>query len=225
MVGSVLRGQPLYRGDSRLQLMLDFARKLTLAPEEVRPGDFEFLQAGGLSRAAIADSVLIVVGFNFINRVADALHFKIPRRDDFAPSARFLLCFGYRFLGGPVNGLRNNGWIKTRATTRANRELPVLIESTMKWLEFLTSLDQAANDRASATAGRVSAIVMNEPARLTEDEVRELHDQRCTDTDIFDLIISSAAAASLVRLRTALTGLSESTETRSVTPITDLCTL
>jgi alkylhydroperoxidase family enzyme len=221
MVGSVLRGQPLSRGDSRLQLMLDFARKLTLAPEWVRPGDLDVLQAGGLSRAAIADSVLIVVGFNFINRVADALHFKIPRPDDFALSARFLLSFGYRFLGGPISGLRNNGWIKTtnsRTTTSANRQLPVLIDSTMKWLEYLTSLGQGANDRAPATARRVSAMVMNEPTRLTEHEVEELRDQGCTDTDILDLIISSAAAASLLRLKRALTGLSESSETSSVTP-------
>ncbi len=212
-----VRGHARSLSDSRLQLILDFARRLTLAPARVRRADYDLLLARGLSRAAILDAVLIIVGFNLINRVADALHFKVPGRDDFALSARFLRWFGYRFLVGFGSGLRNDGWIKTspQNNSEANHRLPVLVNSTMRWLEFLMSLGQATIDRAPEAARRISAMVMNEPSRLSEHEVQELQGQGCSDPDIFGLVISGAAAASLLRLKTPLDALHESLDTRS----------
>jgi uncharacterized peroxidase-related enzyme len=51
-----------------------YAEKLTLRPSEMRAEDVEALRAVGLSDEAIHDAVQVVSYFNYINRIADALH-------------------------------------------------------------------------------------------------------------------------------------------------------
>jgi uncharacterized peroxidase-related enzyme len=51
-----------------------FAAKLTHAPARMQAADVAGLRAAGLSDVEIHDAVQVVSYFNYINRVADALH-------------------------------------------------------------------------------------------------------------------------------------------------------
>ncbi len=53
--------------------MIDFALKLTRAPDTVKREDLEFLQQYGFSEENVIDIVLITCVFNFMNRLADGL--------------------------------------------------------------------------------------------------------------------------------------------------------
>lgn len=53
--------------------MIDFALKLTRAPDTVKREDLEFLQQYGFSEENVVDIVLITCVFNFMNRLADGL--------------------------------------------------------------------------------------------------------------------------------------------------------
>jgi uncharacterized peroxidase-related enzyme len=63
---------------TKLHAFRDFAAKVTLSPESVKSDDAVPLRTANLTDNAIVDGMLIVAGFNLINRVASALHFKIP---------------------------------------------------------------------------------------------------------------------------------------------------
>ena len=208
--------------DSKLHLFLDFARKLTLAPESMTGDDSALLQSVGLNIAAIIDGIFIVAGFNFINRLADALHFETPRPTDFLLSAHFLLWFGYRGLAGPRRLFANNPWIgivDSNDMRRTARDLPTEIDSTVRWFEFLTSFGSSARYIASDVASRVDNMVTYEPATVSEHEVTDLVRHGCTDDDIFDLILSAAATAGLVRLKAGLQAVHQSSGSPSTSSV------
>jgi uncharacterized peroxidase-related enzyme len=76
---------------------LGFLQQLTLAPETVTPADIAPLRAQGLTDAHIADAIAICTLFCIINRVADALDFRVPTPEEARHDARSLLKRGYRF--------------------------------------------------------------------------------------------------------------------------------
>jgi uncharacterized peroxidase-related enzyme len=51
-----------------------FAEKLTLTPSAMQAADLEALRAHGLDDVALHDATQVVAYFNYINRIADALH-------------------------------------------------------------------------------------------------------------------------------------------------------
>ena len=51
-----------------------FAEKLTRAPAEMSAGDLDRLRAAGLDDVALNDAIQVIAYFNYINRVADAVH-------------------------------------------------------------------------------------------------------------------------------------------------------
>jgi uncharacterized peroxidase-related enzyme len=51
-----------------------YAEKLTLAPAEMSAADVEALRGAALSDEAIHDAIQVIGFFNYINRVADAVH-------------------------------------------------------------------------------------------------------------------------------------------------------
>ena len=197
--------------DSKLAVFLNFARKLTLTPAAITTDDFTPLQSAGLTRLAVIDGILIVAGFNLINRMADALRFETPCQSDFWLTANLLRRFGYRALAGPGNLFRDSVWIRTQDSSRTYRtasDVSVLIGSALEWLESLTHLGSQAYDKAQGAAEIVVNMVLYQPASVTEYEVGELARRGCTDGDIFDLILSSAATAGLIRLKAGLGALS-----------------
>ena len=59
------------------QALCRFAGKVTLEPAAMSEGDIEVLRELGLSDAFIHDATQIISYFNYINRVADALHVEV----------------------------------------------------------------------------------------------------------------------------------------------------
>lgn len=51
-----------------------YAEKLTRQPSAMRAADLEPLRAAGLDDAALHDAIQVIAYFNYINRVADAVH-------------------------------------------------------------------------------------------------------------------------------------------------------
>jgi uncharacterized peroxidase-related enzyme len=55
-------------------LLCEYAEKLTLRPREMKSDDVDRLRAAGFDDLAIHDAIQVVSYFNYINRVADAIH-------------------------------------------------------------------------------------------------------------------------------------------------------
>jgi uncharacterized peroxidase-related enzyme len=54
--------------------LCDYAEKLTREPWAMLRADLERLRAAGFDDVAIHEAVQVIAYFNYINRVADALH-------------------------------------------------------------------------------------------------------------------------------------------------------
>jgi uncharacterized peroxidase-related enzyme len=75
------RSASLPAGDARL---CEYAEKLTLRPREMKPDDVDRLRAAGFDDFAIHDAIQVVSYFNYINRVADAVHVDLePEMDPY----------------------------------------------------------------------------------------------------------------------------------------------
>jgi len=54
--------------------LCEFAEKLTATPGAMRESDVDALRRAGFDDVAIHDAIQVVAYFNYINRVADAIH-------------------------------------------------------------------------------------------------------------------------------------------------------
>lgn len=75
---------------------LAFLEKLNGEPSSIGPEDAAVLKSQGLSQADIADAIYICAAFNVIGRVADALDFQLPPRQELDKVSKMLLGIGYR---------------------------------------------------------------------------------------------------------------------------------
>lgn len=210
--GGAFAGKACSAPDSRLSTFFDVAYKLTLAPETVTAGDFSRLKFHGFDESAVIMGILIVVGFNIINRVADALSFDTPPEVGFTRSAHFLRRFGYRLLSGPIL-LKRTSWIKLSSATRWHRpgiDILLLARSMETWLSFLSSRGEGVCRKSPDVAEKVVRGIMGSSALLTREDLSYLVSRGCNKAEILDLILSAAAAAGLLRLRIALTALQQS---------------
>ena len=82
--------------DEKLRATLGFLEKVTLSPDDLRPGDAALPRQAGATDSALRDAVYVCVLFNLIDRVSDALDFAIPSPEGFRKGAKMLLRFGYR---------------------------------------------------------------------------------------------------------------------------------
>ncbi len=60
--------------------MLDFAAKLTLAPQTMEAADIEDLRLHGFDDLAVHDIVVVTSYYAFVNRVADGLGVELENR-------------------------------------------------------------------------------------------------------------------------------------------------
>jgi uncharacterized peroxidase-related enzyme len=54
-----------------------YAEKLTRTPAEMTEADVQVLREQGLSDVAIHDAIQVIAYFNYINRIADAVHVEL----------------------------------------------------------------------------------------------------------------------------------------------------
>jgi alkylhydroperoxidase family enzyme len=79
-----------------LRATLGFLETLTLRPEELGPADAAAVRAAGVSDAALADAIHVCALFNTIDRIADALAFRVPPREESERIAPRFFARGYR---------------------------------------------------------------------------------------------------------------------------------
>jgi alkylhydroperoxidase family enzyme len=79
-----------------LRATLGFLEALTLRPEALGPEDAAAVRAAGVSDAALADAIHVCALFNTIDRIADALAFHVPPREDAERVAPRFFARGYR---------------------------------------------------------------------------------------------------------------------------------
>lgn len=61
-----------------------YAEKLTRAPGEMEESDVAVLRAAGFDDVAIHDAIQVISYFNYVNRVADAVHVELePEMDPY----------------------------------------------------------------------------------------------------------------------------------------------
>ena len=196
VIAKVLRGHLRSELGAR-SAVFDFAEKLTRFPETVTVDDIVVLQSEGLSETAISEAILVVALFSVITRMADSLRFETP--SDLSTGADLLRRFGYRGMAGPWSLFTSDpGGLKTPGDGEGNPTLP---DAMRRWLESVASLGAAAEASAPDVAGPVVGKVMCNPSDVSELDVEGLKSHGCTEETVFDLILSAAANASLVRLK------------------------
>jgi uncharacterized peroxidase-related enzyme len=84
-------------GDPRLDAALEFLTAFATGPDAITAGHLDRLCQAGVRDEAIRDLAQIGFSFSLINRVADALEFKVPAPDLFARSWPRMRDRGYRF--------------------------------------------------------------------------------------------------------------------------------
>jgi alkylhydroperoxidase family enzyme len=81
--------------DERLRGTLAFLEKLTLSPDAVVAADLDLARRAGVSDAALEEAVAVCFLFCAIDRIADALDFKLPTARSLRWVGRILLHVGY----------------------------------------------------------------------------------------------------------------------------------
>ena len=84
-------------GDARIDAALEFLTAVAAGPDALTPGHLDRLRGAGVRDEAIRDLAQVAFAFSLINRVADALEFKVPELALFAKSWPRMRDSGYRF--------------------------------------------------------------------------------------------------------------------------------
>ena len=87
--------------DNRLRAVLGFLETLTLSPADVGPDDIEGMRSAGVSDQAIADAAYICFIYSVLDRLADALDFKVGSPEETHRIAEFLFQGGYTGVSAP----------------------------------------------------------------------------------------------------------------------------
>jgi hypothetical protein len=206
------------RAARRLRATLGFVEKLTVSPDEVTPDDAAALRAAGVSGPAIIDAVYVCVGFNIINRLADALDFRIPPPRAFSGGAKFLRLFGYRLLSGSFLGGRGpRPAAPAAADAFADDPYRFLVRRlTAGVLSGPGTLDRGVREAAGAcaevpgTLGRYIGDVARGAYARAEADIALLRREGYSDDQIFEATVSAALGAGLRRREMGLIAVRDS---------------
>ena len=179
------------------------------------------LRAEGLTDRAIVDAIYICVGFNIINRVADALGVQVPPPKVFVRGVKFSLIFGYRLLSGlhsGASGSRSTYRLEVNNSQRGDDVVNDPYSSKVKQLKEAVlsgpgTLDPAVRKAASLAAGLPEALdpyvkkVVQHAYQVTDMDITALRQAGYSDDQIFEVTVSAALGAGLVRLEVGLNAL------------------
>ena len=197
--------------------------KLTLAPDQFGSEDVATLRAEGLTEQAIADAIYICVGFNIVNRIADALGVKIPSPKVFVRGVKFSLIIGYKMLSGwPSGGLGSRLTCRMKADTAqmANDAVDDPYSSKVKQLKGAVlsgsgALDPAVRTAASLATGLPDALgsyvekVARHAYQVTDEDITALRQAGYSEDQLFEVTVSAALGAGLARLDAGLSALQQ----------------
>lgn len=200
---------------------LGVIEKLTLSPDQLQSDDLSLLRAEGLTDQAIADAIYVCVGFNIINRVADALGVRVPPPEVFVRGAKFLLIVGYKTLSGLQiggTGSRHRSRVKVAEVCSENNAVEDTYGSMLRKLKEAVFcgpgvLDSSVRKAAGRAAGLPGALdpyvkkVAQHAYKVTDEDIVALRQAGYSEDQIFEVTVSAALGAGLVRLEAGLNAL------------------
>jgi alkylhydroperoxidase family enzyme len=205
----------------RLHTTLGFLEKLTLTPGKVVPADVASLRAAGVSERAVIDAIYVCVGFNIINRIADALAFKVPPPKAFAGGVKFLRLFGYKLLSGSFTGhndlqrtyLASEGASVADGAPTPDPYLLMVKRLRESVLDERGTLNLAVREAATAVAevpgvvGRYIRKVAQGDYTYIDTDISALRQEGYSDDQLFESTVSAALGAGLERRHAGLSAL------------------
>jgi alkylhydroperoxidase family enzyme len=217
----VLTNWPTAPIGTGLRSALGCIAKLTLAPDQFGPGDVVALRAEGLADRAIADAMYVCVGFNIINQVADALGVQVPPPEVFVRGAKFSLLFGYKMLSGLQTGSRASratSHLKMGDAQMRDNAVDDPYASRVRQLKETVLSGPGALDPAVRMAACLAAElpdvlgpyvkkVAKHAYEVTDKDMTALRQVGYSDDQIFEVTVSAALGAGLVRLESGLSAL------------------
>ncbi|HJP91104.1 MAG TPA: hypothetical protein VJ875_04060 [Pyrinomonadaceae bacterium] len=195
----------------KLRAALGFIVQLTNVPERIGPHDVATLRHLGVTERAIIDATYICVGFNIINRIADAMDFQVPQTKVFVRGAWFMRRFGYRLISGSFVG-KNGGRLHSpeRVTSidpyeRMMHRLQYSVFSGPGTLDALLRQAIGEGDDIDEDALRqyVNAVAQRD-YKLLDRCISVLRSNGYSDDQIFEATVCAALAAGVERLRLVL---------------------
>lgn len=96
IVAAVLADRDRAPIEEGLRATLAFLEKMTLTPETLGPDDATRVRAAGVSDAALDDAIAVCAAFNMINRMADALGWRLHDAASYKKMGAGLLKRGYK---------------------------------------------------------------------------------------------------------------------------------
>ena len=203
--------------DEKLKASLGFLEKLTLSPDCVDSEDVPTLRAAGLTDRAITDAIYICIGFNIINRIADALGFKLPPPERFGRGAKIVFRFGYKLMSGTwfESGGRQHSLVNENNSPVDCEAMGDPYESMFKQLtetvlcgpgELDPEVRKAAsqNEKIPGALGPYVQRVVERAYTVTDQDITVLREDGYSEDQIFEATVSAALGAGLVRLKSGI---------------------
>jgi hypothetical protein len=192
-----------------LRAALGFVVKLTETPEHIGSHDVASLREQGITERAIIDATYICMGFNVINRIADAMDFKLPPAGIFDRGAWFMRRFGYRLMSG--SWTRNKGGhVRPNEIDPYDGMLRRLQEAVFSGPGTLdTRVRQAIGGgvQISGALGQYVSKVAQRDYKGIGNCIADLQLEGYSDDQIFEATVSAALGAGVKRLQLVLQAL------------------
>ena len=189
----------------KLRAMLGFIVQLTDAPERTGPHDIAALRALGITDRAIVDATYICVGFNIINRIADAMDFEVPQTTLFVRGAWFRRRFGYNLMSGSFAPFRfNEDDTSIDPYESMMRRLHDSVFFGPGTLDASVRQAIGAGVEIDGALGQYVSKVAQRDYKRLDKSISDLRSEGYSDDQIFEATVSAASRAGLERLRTVL---------------------
>ena len=186
--------------------MLDFIEQLTNTPERIGPHNIDALRTLRVTDRAIIDATYICVGFNIINRIADAMDFKVPQAKVFVRGAWFMRRFGYRLMSGSF--VENNGLDKDVTSTdpyqSMMRRLSDRVFSGPGTLDVIVRQAIGEGCELGGALGQYVSKIAYRDYKVIDTCISGLRSEGYSEDQIFEATVSAALAAGVERLRSVL---------------------
>lgn len=184
--------------------------KLTDTPERISAYDVALLREQGITDRAIVDATYICVGFNIINRIADAVGFELPPAGVFTRGTWFMRKFGYRLMSGTWPGRNRSDVRDSEDVSSSNdpygmmRRLQTAVFSGPGTLDAAVRKAAGSGAQISGTLGQYVRKVEQRDYKGIDILLVGLRSEGYSEDQVFEATVSAAAGAGVWRLEVVL---------------------
>ena len=185
--------------------------KLTDAPERIDAYDVALLREQGITDRAIVNATYICTGFNIINRIADAVGFKLPPAGVFTRGTWFMRRFGYQLMSGTwpgTTGYQSGNHVSSSSDPYDNmRRLRDAVFSGPGKLDATVRQAAGSGAQLPGALGRYVTKVAQRDYKGIDIYLAALRSEGYSEEQIFEVTVSAAVGAGVWRLQVALEAL------------------